>query len=115
MKEEKEKQSSTLQRNPEEKVANEERSEVPSATEKSRQESFRSPFVTLTTAVSVKLRQWKPDDRSSVRFLLNSKLFQNKNSPSSIKTIKFIKPQIARFSFIEREFAKETLKNHKNC
>lgn len=40
MKEEKEKQSSMLQRNPEEKVANEERSEVPSATEKSHQESI---------------------------------------------------------------------------
>lgn len=53
----KEKQSRMLQRNPEEKVANEEWTAVSSATGKSCQESYHGPFVTLTRAVSVKLRR----------------------------------------------------------
>lgn len=86
-KKEKEKQSRMAQRNPEEKVSNEEQSVVWSATEKSCQESYQRPFVTLTKAVSMKLKQWKPDDRSSVRSLLNTKIlwFQNRNLPFSTK------------------------------
>lgn len=53
----KEKQSRMLQRNPEEKVANEEWTVVSSATEKSCQESHHRPFVTLTRAVAVTLRR----------------------------------------------------------
>lgn len=80
------------------------------------QGSSQSPSVTLTRAVSGKLKQWKPEDRSSVKSLLNSKWFQNRNSPFSIKPIELLKPQIAGCKvFFHRKGIFKRVKNHKSC